>query len=121
MLAIVLDGHVLSAPRINTRIEGHGLINGPPGGFTQQQADYLAATLNAGALPAKLSDEPVSQEYLTMQVGLAPFTRGTMRSAALSLAVAAALIGCALLLLRRSTVRDQQAAALRVARDAEGV
>ena len=112
MLAIVLDGHVLSAPRINTRIEGHGIINGPPCGFTQQQATYLATTLNAGALPAKLADEPVSEEYVTMQVGATPFTRETLRSAALALAVVAAVLWCALRLHRRlhPTVRDPEAA-----------
>ena len=115
MLAIVLDGHVLSAPRINTRIEGHGIINGPPGGFTQQQADYLATTLNAGALPGKLSDEPASEEYVTMPVGLTPFTREMLRAAAIALAVAGALVWCGLLLLRRlhPTARDRAAAALR--------
>jgi hypothetical protein len=112
LLAIVLDGHVLSAPRVNTRIEGHGIINGPRGGFTQQQAVYLASTLTAGALPAKLSDEPVTEEYLTMTLGLSPFTREMLKAAAAALAVVAALSWCALLLLRRlrPTVRDQQAA-----------
>jgi preprotein translocase subunit SecD len=111
MLAIVLDGRVLSAPRINTRIEGHGIINGPPGGFTQQQASYLATTLNAGALPAKLADEPVSEEYVAMQVGLTPFTRETLKSAAIALGVAAAVLWCALRLHRRlhPTIRDQEA------------
>jgi preprotein translocase subunit SecD len=112
MLAIVLDGHVLSAPRVNSRIEGSGIISGPPGGFTQQQATYLASTLNAGALPARLADEPATEEYLTMALGLSPFWRSTLRAAAIALAVLAALLWCALLLLRRlhPTVNDQQAA-----------
>jgi len=101
LLAIVLDGHVLSAPRVNSRIEGHGIINGPPGGFSQQQAIYLASTLNAGALPAKLADDPVREEYITMQVGLTPFTREMLRSLAIALAAGAALVWCGLRLLRR--------------------
>ena len=111
MLAIVLDGHVLSAPRVNTRIEGSGIISGPPGGFTQQQATYLASTLNAGALPARLADEPATEEYLTMSLGLSPFSRSMLRAAAVALAVIAALLWCALLLLRRlhPTVHDQEA------------
>jgi preprotein translocase subunit SecD len=94
MLAIVLDGNVLSAPRVNSRIEGHGIIAGGPGGFTQQETDYLVSTLNAGSLPAKLSPDPVSEDYLTMTLGLAPATRTILKTLAASLAGFA----CALLL-----------------------
>ena len=51
--AIVLDGKVISDPRINTPITGgSGEISG---NFTVQSANELALLLRAGALPAKLT------------------------------------------------------------------
>jgi protein-export membrane protein SecD len=50
--AIVLDGEVVSAPRINEPIlGGSGQISGR---FTTQEANDLAIVLRSGALPAKL-------------------------------------------------------------------
>jgi preprotein translocase subunit SecD len=51
-LAIVLDNKVVSAPRINSKIEGEGVIEGS---FTQQQASDLALVLRSGSLPASLT------------------------------------------------------------------
>jgi len=48
-LAIVLDGKVQSAPSINARISGDGIIQGR---FTLEQAEDLVVVLKAGALPA---------------------------------------------------------------------
>jgi protein-export membrane protein SecD len=51
--AIVLDGKVISAPRINEPIlGGRGIISGS---FTVQSANDLALLLRAGALPAPLT------------------------------------------------------------------
>jgi preprotein translocase subunit SecD len=52
LLAIVLDGKVISAPRIDEPIlGGSGIIRGS---FTVQEANELAILLRAGALPAPL-------------------------------------------------------------------
>ena len=52
LLAIVLDGRVISAPRIDEPIlGGSGIIRGS---FTVQEATELAVLLRAGALPAPL-------------------------------------------------------------------
>ncbi|HYI12381.1 MAG TPA: protein translocase subunit SecD [Thermoanaerobaculia bacterium] len=51
-LAIVLDNKVVSAPNIESRIEGDGVIQGS---FTQQQASDLALVLRSGSLPASLT------------------------------------------------------------------
>ena len=48
-LAIVLDGKVVSAPRINARITNEGIIEG---GFDLQEVDILVTQLRSGALPA---------------------------------------------------------------------
>lgn len=50
-LVIVLDGRVLSAPRINGKITGSGVIEGQ---FTQEEADSLAVQMRYGALPVPL-------------------------------------------------------------------
>ena len=51
-MAIVLDGKVYSAPRINERISGgRAIINGT---FSTDEANDLAVVLRAGALPAPL-------------------------------------------------------------------
>jgi preprotein translocase subunit SecD len=52
-LAIVLDGRVQSAPRIDGRITDQGIISG--GSFTQQYAQDLSLVLRSGALPARLT------------------------------------------------------------------
>jgi protein-export membrane protein SecD len=51
-LAIVLDGVVYSAPVINSRIMGQGVIEGR---FTLEEAKDLAIVLRAGALPAPVN------------------------------------------------------------------
>lgn len=51
-LAIVLDGKVVSAPRIDGRITDSGQIHGS---FTHEQANDLALILRSGALPARMN------------------------------------------------------------------
>ncbi len=53
-LAIVLDGVVLSAPRINSRLDTGGVITG---NFTEVEAKQLALQLRSGALPIPLRVE----------------------------------------------------------------
>jgi preprotein translocase subunit SecD len=51
-LAIVLDGEVVSVPRINTRIGDRGMIDGR---FTQEEIQDLVTVLRSGALPAPVT------------------------------------------------------------------
>jgi len=51
-LAIVLDGKVENAPRINNRITDSGLIEG---NFTPKEVEDLKTLLRSGALPASIS------------------------------------------------------------------
>jgi preprotein translocase subunit SecD len=51
-LAIILDGKVVSAPRINDRIRDAGIIEGR---FSQQEVQDLATVLRSGALPAGIT------------------------------------------------------------------
>jgi protein-export membrane protein SecD len=56
-LVIVLDGHVLSAPRINGAIRDNGVITGS---FTKDEADSLAVQMRYGALPVPLKVVDIS-------------------------------------------------------------
>jgi preprotein translocase subunit SecD len=51
-LAIVLDNKIVSAPRINGKIEDQGVIEG---NFTTQAASDLSLVLRSGSLPASLT------------------------------------------------------------------
>jgi len=50
-LAIVLDNRIQSAPEIQSRIAGDGIIRGS---YTLEEAEDLALVLRAGALPASI-------------------------------------------------------------------
>lgn len=52
ILAIVLDGRVLSAPVIQAAIQDTGVINGE---FTSEEAESLAVQMRYGALPVPLA------------------------------------------------------------------
>jgi protein-export membrane protein SecD len=74
--AIVLDGEVISAPRINSPIlQGNGIITG---GFTVQSANDLALLLRAGALPAKLT--AVEQRAVGPDLGADNIAAGKLAS-----------------------------------------
>jgi len=75
-LAIVLDEKIISAPNINSQIFGSGEISGGRGGFSQAEMNYLINTLNAGALPAQLTDEPISERTVGPQLGQDNLRRG---------------------------------------------
>lgn len=68
-MAVTLDGRVVSLATINERITRSGIISGPRGGFSNPEADYLISTLNAGALPAKLSEDPIYERTVGPQLG----------------------------------------------------
>ena len=55
LLAIVLDGQVESAPRLNSRITDNGIITGGGAGFAPEEARDLALVLKSGALPARMT------------------------------------------------------------------
>jgi SecD/SecF fusion protein len=76
-LAIVLDDKIISAPNINEAIlTGRGVISGGRGGFSREEMQYLVRTLNAGALPAQLTEEPISERTVGPQLGEDNLRRG---------------------------------------------
>jgi SecD/SecF fusion protein len=65
-LAIILDGLIMSAPTINSRISTHGQITGH---FTRKEVDNLVNILRSGALPATLKQQPVSETTIGATLG----------------------------------------------------
>jgi preprotein translocase subunit SecD len=55
LLAIVLDGQVVSAPVLQDRITDTGIITGGTGGFAPEEARDLALVLKSGSLPASMT------------------------------------------------------------------
>jgi len=68
-MAICLDGRVISAPNIQSKIHGSGIITGGTGGFSTNELTYLIRTLNAGSLQAAVSDSPISKKTIGSQFG----------------------------------------------------
>ena len=85
LFAIILDGQVISAPRINTAIlGGAGYIEG---NFTTESANELAITLRSGKLPIAL--KVVEESTVGPDLGEASIRAGILASAvAVALVVA---------------------------------
>jgi SecD/SecF fusion protein len=88
-LAIVLDGQIRSAPRLNQPIRSNGQITG---GFTAKTVDELVTILRAGALPATLKSEPVSENTMGATLGQDTIDKGTMAVGLAFLAVMAFMV-----------------------------
>jgi SecD/SecF fusion protein len=73
-LGIILDGQLQSAPRLHDPIRTGGQITGD---FTAKEVDDIVALLRAGALPATLKPQPVSETTIEPTVDYADY-RGTI-------------------------------------------
>ena len=58
LLGIVLDGTLLSAPRVMSTISDSGRITGQ---FTPEEVDFIVGVLQAGSLPVDLGDAPITE------------------------------------------------------------
>jgi len=65
-LCILLDGMALSAPTIQARISTSGIITGK---FTQIEVVDMVDKLNAGSLPARLIEQPISVKTIGPSIG----------------------------------------------------
>jgi preprotein translocase subunit SecD len=77
LLAIILDGRVQSAPRIETRITDEGRITGS---FTTEEVNDLSLVLRSGALPAAMSY--LEEEVIGPSLGAASIRSGVLASLA---------------------------------------
>lgn len=83
-MAIVLDGQVLSAPRINSQLSTDGIITGQ---FTEEEATQLALQLRSGAL------------RIPLNVASAEEVGATLGQESVTLSIRAGLIGIVIVLL----------------------
>ncbi|MCC7145848.1 MAG: protein translocase subunit SecD [Phycisphaeraceae bacterium] len=67
-MAIMLDGRVMSAPRINSRLFTNVQVTSPRG-FNPRELNYLVRTLKAGSIQGSLSPEPISVNTTGPQLG----------------------------------------------------
>lgn len=65
-LCILLDGVAISAPKINSRITMYGQITGQ---FSEDQQRDMVDKLNAGSLPARLIEQPISVKTIGPSIG----------------------------------------------------
>ena len=65
-LCILLDGTAISAPNIQSRISTRGQITGS---FTQTEVADMVDKLNAGSLPARLIEQPISVKTIGPSIG----------------------------------------------------
>jgi SecD/SecF fusion protein len=87
-MAIVLDGQVYSAPNINSRIGSSGIIQGD---FSPDDISYLVRVLAAGALSARLSEQPIAINTIGPSLGKDNLVRG-LKACLLSLIITAAIM-----------------------------
>ncbi len=66
-LCILLDDMAITAPNISERISGSGVISGS---FTRTYVDDMVNKLNAGSLPARLIDQPISVNTIGPSIGV---------------------------------------------------
>ncbi len=65
-LCIILDDNAISAPNINSAISSSGIITGS---FSQIEQNDMVNKLNAGSLPARISDAPISEKTIGATIG----------------------------------------------------
>ena len=85
LLAIVLDGQVVSAPSINSRITDSGQITGGGAGFAPDEARDLSIVLKSGALPASMTY--LEQSVVGASLGADSIRHGIVASVAALAAV----------------------------------
>jgi SecD/SecF fusion protein len=83
-LAILFDSQVYSAPQLNEPIRTNGQITGR---FTQQEVQDMVRILRAGALPATLKKDPVSQNSMSPTLGEDTINKGVVSVLAAFVAV----------------------------------
>ncbi|MGD8450489.1 MAG: protein translocase subunit SecD [Phycisphaerae bacterium] len=65
-LCILVDDVAYSAPNIQSKIRSNGQITGD---FSREKVTYLAQTMRAGSLPARLRETPISERTIGSSLG----------------------------------------------------
>ncbi|TWT46076.1 bifunctional preprotein translocase subunit SecD/SecF [Phycisphaerae bacterium RAS1] len=89
-LCILLDGTAYSAAVIQSKISTHGQITGD---FSLEKVSYLVQTMQAGALPARLKETPLSERTIGSSLGEANLNKALYSGYIAGCAVIAIMIG----------------------------
>ncbi|MCU0703164.1 MAG: protein translocase subunit SecD [Fimbriiglobus sp.] len=84
LMAIIMDGKVVSAPRLNEPLNGAGEISG---NFDYKSASRLVTIINSGNLNAELKPDPVSENTIGPTLGQTTIRNGLIAVAASFVAV----------------------------------
>jgi SecD/SecF fusion protein len=87
-LCIILDDIAISAPNIRSAIRASGVIEGD---FTQTEQMDMINKLNAGSLPARLVEPPISEKTIGASIGTENREQG-IRAAYISFAAVSAFM-----------------------------
>jgi SecD/SecF fusion protein len=74
-LAAILDKKIVSIANINSAIGADGEISGD---YSDEELNYMVTTLAGGSLPARLREEPISENTVGPQLGQENLKRGLM-------------------------------------------
>ncbi|MEL7266780.1 MAG: protein translocase subunit SecD, partial [Planctomycetota bacterium] len=74
-LAIMMDNELLSAPQINSPIQGDGIIQGR---FTRDEVESMVNILKSGRLPGALTEEPIAENTIDATLGKDTIRKGTI-------------------------------------------
>jgi len=74
-MAVILDDEVYTAPNIQSRIGNRGQITGS---FSGEEIRYITRVLGAGALAAKLSPSPMSENTIAPELGADNLRKGLL-------------------------------------------
>jgi SecD/SecF fusion protein len=88
-LCIMLDGIAISAPNIRSAIRTDGIIEGS---FTETEVGDMVNKLNAGSLPARLIEQPISVKTIGPSIGVDNRDKG-IRAGIIGLAAVVACMG----------------------------
>ena len=96
-LCILLDGIAISAPNINSKITTRGQITGGSKGFSEDEQRDMVDKLNAGSLPARLIEQPISVKSIGPSIGADNRNKGIKAGIIGLIAVVACMLGYYLL------------------------
>ncbi len=83
-LGIIMDGELISAPTIQSKISDRGQITG---GFSEEYVDDMVSVLRAGRLPAVLKAEPITENRIDPLLGADTIAKGGFAISASLIAV----------------------------------
>jgi len=89
-LCIFVDDTAYSSANIESRISTSGVITGD---FSREKVNYLIQTLQAGSLPARLKDTPLSERTIGSSLGHANLQKAFKAGVAGVIVVAAIMLG----------------------------